>query len=94
MDRVRQTNVTYNNDNDSLLTAVQEAIYHVNEAMDELRGFGEYEEWFNTLDDLYDEMEKEQDERECQASADYQAEIADLNRDYERERLWDVQHGY
>lgn len=93
-ERVRQTRVTFGSSNDDLLTAVSEAIWHVNEAMDELRGHGEYEEWFNTLDDLYSEMEEEQDMRENYATGEYEQEMADLRRDYERDLLWDTQYGH
>lgn len=87
-----QTRVAYDNDNDSLLTAVSEAMWHVGEAMDELRGFGEYEDWFNTMSDMYDEMEREKDERESYASGEEQAVQAEIWRDREHDLLWDSQY--
>lgn len=77
-----QNNVSRNHSADDLHDAVSNALYYVKEALSELRGFGEYEEWFNTLDDLQDEMQDEILPLEAQVSADYDAEMAALTRDY------------
>lgn len=87
-----QTRVTMDNSNDDLLIAVNEAKWHISEAMDELRGFGEYEEWFDALSDMYDEMDAEQDKRESYATGEEQAVLAEMRRDYERDLLWDSQY--
>ena len=86
--KVEQAGLTYDHSNDDKLTAVNEAIWHINEAMDELRGMGEYEDWFGQLSDMYDAMEAEQDDLESYQSGEYQAMIAEQRRDYERDLLW------
>lgn len=80
--------VTYDNSNDTLLTAVDEAMWHVKEAMDELRGLGEYKEWFDALEDMYGGMETEKLRLDDYFTGEYQQMIADLTREWERERLW------
>ena len=87
MDRVKQTVVTYDNDKEQLLAAIEEAMWHVNAAMDDLRGYGEFEEWFDTLDDMLDEMESEQEPLERYAEAEYRREMDALNRQYESDLL-------
>lgn len=92
LEKVTQNRVSYDNSNEDRLIAVSETIWHVNEAMDELRGLGEYEQWFDILSDMYDEMEKEIDELEAYASGEQMAELAEMRREYERDLLWDSQY--
>lgn len=70
------------------LDAVNEAIWHVKEAMEELEGT-EYEDWINALGDIHTEMEREQDELESYMTGEHRQMLADLNREYERDLLWE-----
>lgn len=71
------------------LDAVNEAIWHVKEAMEELEGT-EYEDWLNTLGDIHTEMEREQDMLESYMTGEHQAMLAELSREYYKEQLWEV----
>lgn len=88
MSKSKQITLSYDNPASERLIAVENAIMCINDAMDELRGFGEFEDWFNALDDLYDELEAEQDKLESYATGEYQAEMDELRREYERDLLW------
>lgn len=88
MSKSKQITLSYDNPASERLIAVENAMSCINDAMDELRGFGEFEDWFNALDDLYDELEAEQDKLESYATGEYQAEMDELRREYERDLLW------
>lgn len=88
MKKNSQITLSYDNPASERLIAVENAIMCINDAMDELRGFAEFVEWFSVLDDLYDEMEAEQDNLESYATGEYQAMVDELRREYERDLLW------
>lgn len=71
------------------LDAVNEAIWHVKEAMEELDGT-EYEDWINALGDIHTEMEREQDELESYMTGEHRQMLAELSREYYKEQLWEV----
>lgn len=64
--------------------ALEEAIYSIGDVMEALKGIPEFEDWCLTLSDIRDEMEEEFQPLEAQAEAEYQADMADLLRDYYR----------
>lgn len=87
MDKPRQTKVTYDNNPGDRLNVIENTLYHIAEAMDWLRGYGEYEDAFDTLDDLFGELESEYADLEGYAIAEYNADIAMLTHDYYRSVL-------
>lgn len=63
---------------------LEEAIGLIEELQSTLRGYDEFADWNLTLSDIQAEMEEEFQPLEAQAEAEYQADMADLLRDYYR----------
>ena len=87
MGKPQQTKVTYNNSPSERLDVVENAMFQIEEAMEWLMGYGEYEDAFNTLDDLYDELESEYRVLEIHAAAEQHEEMRRLWKDYNRSVL-------
>ena len=73
-----------NPSNDDLLEELEGAMSNIISAMECLRGYEEFSDWFDTLDDLVDEMQPDHERYESIAAAEYEAEIEALTRDYYR----------
>ena len=66
MDKPRQTErFAENPDNITLLEELEEAMGSIAIAMEHLRGYEEFSDWFDTLDDVFDEMKPMYEE--CEA---------------------------
>lgn len=76
-----------NPDNDTLLEELEGAMSSIADAMECLRGYAEFADWFDTLDDVFEEMMPDHERYECIAAAEYEAEIEALTRDYYRSVL-------
>lgn len=87
MARVEQSKKWFKADNDDLLTGIEEAISSIESAMESLRGYEEFSDFFDALDDLLDDMEPEHERYDVIATQEYAEEIAALNRDYLRSVL-------
>ena len=88
MDKPKQAKSWVKNpDNDTLLDSIESAMSNIVEAMDYLRGYEEFEIWFDTLDDMIGEMEPYHEQYEAIANAEYQQELEGLRRDYYRSVL-------
>lgn len=72
---------------DDQLIAVENAISSITEAMDEIRGIGELDDLFTTLNYGLEDAEKKKDELESFLSGEYQAQIAEQRREYFRSVL-------
>lgn len=79
----RQTSVRRAEDWE-LLEALELAIDDVADAMENLRGFEDFEEWFDTLDDLHSWMNLRREELEVNETADYNDQINELRKEYLR----------
>ena len=77
-------------DADTLLSEIEEAMDRIAGAMDNLRGYARFAEWFDTLDELWDDMQPTQEELDAQVQAEWEREQVALNREFERDRLEDV----
>lgn len=77
-------------DADTLLSEIEEAMDSIASAMDNLRGYERFAEWFDTLDELWDDMQPTQEELDAQVQAERDREQAALNREFERDRWQDV----
>ena len=87
----RQTKVLeMNADADTLLSEIEEAMDSIASAMDNLRGYERFAEWFDTLDELWDDMLPMQEELDAQVQAEWEREQAALNREFERDRWNDI----
>lgn len=73
-----------NPSNSDLLEDLEGAMNNIADAMECLRGYEEFSDWFDTLDDVFSEMEPDHERYESIATAEYVAEIAALTRDYYR----------
>jgi len=73
-----------NPSNDELLDAIEEAKSSIVSAMESLRGYEDFADWFNALGDMVDEMQPEHERYESIAAAEYEAEMEALTRDYYR----------
>lgn len=79
----RQTSVRRAEDWE-LLEALELAIDDVADAMENLRGFEDFEEWFDTLDDLHGWMNLRREELEVNETAAYNDQINELRKEYLR----------
>lgn len=70
--------------NDDLLESIEGAMSSIADAMDYLKGYAVFAEWFDVLGDIYDEMKPDHEQYESVAAAEYEAEIEALTRDYYR----------
>lgn len=80
-----------NEDADTLLSEIEEAMDSIASAMDNLRGYERFAEWFDTLDELWDDMQPTQEELDAIVQAEWEREEAALNREFERDRWNDIQ---
>lgn len=69
-----------------LLISIENAQSYIRDAMDELRGLQELEEYFDTLGTVADAMTVEKSTFEDYMSKEYQAEQDEIMRDYYRDR--------
>lgn len=85
MEKPKQTaRFEKNPENDTLLDELENAMSSIASAMEYLRGYEQFADWFDTLDDMFDEMEPEREQYENIASFEYRKEIESLTRDYYR----------
>ena len=77
-------------DADTLLSEIEEAMDSIASAMDNLRGYERFAEWFDTLDELWDDMQPTQEELDARVQAEWDREQAALNREFERDRWNDI----
>lgn len=82
--------LSMNADADTLLSEIEEAMDSIASAMDNLRGYERFADWFDTLDDLWDDMRPTQEELDAQVQAEWEREEAALNREFERDRWNDI----
>ena len=87
MARVEQSKKWFKADNDDLLNGIEEAMGSIESAMESLRGYEEFSDFFDTLDALMDDMEPEHERYDAIATREYAEEIEALNRDYLRSVL-------
>lgn len=78
------TKLRYGTDVADRLIAVENAMSSITEAMEELKGIGEFSALFDALATDLSEMEREKDELESYMSGEYQAQRAEMARDYYR----------
>lgn len=79
-----------NADADTLLAEICDAMDSVANAMESLRGYEQFADWFDTLDELWDDMQPTQEELDAQVQAEWEREEAALNREFERDRWNDI----
>lgn len=84
MDKPVQTQVTGGNSSDILLDAMENAMFSIRDAMDELKGYAELQDFFNTLDALHDEMQPVFDQYLRDAETAQAEMVAELTREYYR----------
>lgn len=69
-----------------LLISIENAQSYIHDAMDELRGLQELEEYFDTLGAVADALTVEKTTFEDYMSGEYQTEQDEIMRDYYRDR--------
>lgn len=69
-----------------VLISIENARSYIHDAMDELRGLQELEEYFDTLSAVDDALEVKKSTFEDYMSGEYQAEQDEIMRDYYRDR--------
>lgn len=82
---MKNTKIRYGNDVGDVLVAIDNAISAIEDAQEELRGMGEVEDDFNALCDVVDELTEKKATYEDYMSGEYQAQIAEMAREYYRE---------
>lgn len=76
--------ITWNNDPADVLVAIDNAQSAITDALDEIRGIGELMDVFGALEDNMRELERLKDQQESYMTGEYQAQIAEQNREYYR----------
>lgn len=79
-----QSRVTNDNDYGDLREALDEATYHIREAMSAIKGYGELADWFTELDVIHDEMFAELENVETQIRVEHEELVREMTRDYYR----------
>lgn len=82
---MQNTKIRYGNDVGDILIAIDNAISAIEDAQEELRGMGEVQDDFEALCDVVDELTEKKAKYEDYMSGEYQAQIAEMARDYYRE---------
>ena len=84
---MRNTRIRYGNDVGDILIAIENAISAIEDAQEELRGMGEVQDDFEALCDVVDELTDKKAKYEDCMSGEYQAQLAEMAREYYREVL-------
>lgn len=84
MEKPRQSKHWYKADASEMFEAIESAMASIRDAMEELRGLEMFADHFNALGDVFDDMKPDYEMYEDITSAEYEAEIAALTRDYYR----------
>ena len=79
-----QSRVTNDNDYGDLREALDEATWHICEAMGAIKGYGELDGWFTELDAMLDEMIAELENVETQLRVEQEELVREMTRDYYR----------
>lgn len=74
-------------DNAFLLDELETAMFSISEAMTALAGYEDFADWFDTLSDMWDEMEPKLEEYESIAADEQRKEEEGLTRQYWRSVL-------
>lgn len=74
----------FNNDVGDLILAIESAMASLEMAMDEIKGLGELDDLFNGMNGDLQQMEARKDELESYMSGEYQAQVAEMTREYYR----------
>lgn len=82
-----QARLNYDDDAQDKFTALDDAMTSIASAMESLKGYGDFTDWFDALGEIFDEMKPDCEMYENIAGAEYQAELEDLTRDYYRSVL-------
>ena len=80
----KQTRINNNSDPADLHEALDEAMYYIREAMENIKGYGELEDQFSTLSEMHDEMFAMYEECEVNINAAYSDMVREMTRDYYR----------
>ena len=85
MDKPKQAGILRKNvANDELMQCLEDAMYDIASAMENLRGIDDFAPWFDTLDGLYEEMVPDYELCKQINAAEYDEEIMQMTRDYYR----------
>ena len=88
MDKPKQPKILRQNvSNDEMLQSLEDAMYDIASAMENLRGIDDFAPWFETLDGLYEEMAPDYERCKQINAAEYDDEIMQMTRDYYRSVL-------
>lgn len=79
--------IAYSASAGELTEALEIAMGYVCDAMEELKGYAEFAEWFDVLDGIDCEMQAAHERYEASASADYADQVRELEREYWRSVL-------
>lgn len=84
MKKPKPVRPTKHNDVGVLLEALEIALEHVYDAMDEIKGYDELSDLYRTLDYLHDDMYSQYEGYEIIAQAEHDEMIRDLTKEYYR----------
>lgn len=81
---MQNAKLRYNNDVGDLILAIEGAMFSLEMAMDEIKGLGELDDLFNGMNGDLQQMEARKDQLESYMSGEYQAQAAEMAREYYR----------
>ena len=84
MRKPQQANHWYRADATELAEALEYAMDEIASAMESLRGFEEFQDWFGQLADMHDDMFPTYEEYNTAASAEYADQLYEMQKDYVR----------
>ena len=67
-----------------LRESLESAMWGVSAAMEDLRGLERFQDYFDTMYDLYDEMLTDLEELDVQAASEYADQMEELSKEYRR----------
>lgn len=81
---VEQSKRWHKASNDDILECLEEAMGDIEDALENMRGYEECCEWFDTLNEMWDEMEEKRRECEIVSAGDRQEMLDELHKEYLR----------
>lgn len=76
--------ITWNNDPADVLVAIENAQSAITDALEEIKGLGELMDVYGDLEDSMKVLEVLKDKHESYMTGEYQAQLAEMNREYYR----------
>lgn len=81
---MKNENLSWNEPAAERFEMLDDAMFSLSNALESIRGIGEFAELYDTLSGVYEDMEAIHDDLDREAAGEYQAYVEDMTRDYYR----------